>query len=144
MSFSALDIAQTADPIAGTWELNLAKSKFIPGPAPKSETRIYEVNGDKIKLTIKGIDAAGKPTAVQSSYVYDGKDYPITGSPDADMLALRRVDTDTVTGEVKRAGKVAQTVRRVVSKDGKVLTITFKGTNAKGQAVDDFTVYDRR
>ena len=28
--------AQGADPIIGTWELNVAKSKYTPGPAPKS------------------------------------------------------------------------------------------------------------
>lgn len=26
---------QVADPVIGTWELNLAKSKFSPGPAPQ-------------------------------------------------------------------------------------------------------------
>ncbi len=29
---------QAADPLIGTWKLNLAKSKFSPGPAPKSVT----------------------------------------------------------------------------------------------------------
>jgi len=31
-------IAQT-NPFIGTWKLNVAKSKFEPGPAPKSQTR---------------------------------------------------------------------------------------------------------
>ena len=33
--------AWAADPVLGTWELNVAKSKYNPGPAPKSQTRIY-------------------------------------------------------------------------------------------------------
>ena len=31
--------AQT-DPFLGTWKLNVKKSKFVPGPPRKSETRI--------------------------------------------------------------------------------------------------------
>jgi hypothetical protein len=26
-----------SDPIIGTWKMNMAKSKFSPGPAPQSE-----------------------------------------------------------------------------------------------------------
>src|SRR5262245_26035510 len=33
--------AQAADPILGTWVLNVARSTFSPGPAPRSETRTY-------------------------------------------------------------------------------------------------------
>jgi hypothetical protein len=31
--------AFAADSATGTWKLNLAKSTFSPGPAPKSQTR---------------------------------------------------------------------------------------------------------
>ena len=30
------------DPLIGTWILNVAKSKYTPGPAPKSSTVVYE------------------------------------------------------------------------------------------------------
>jgi hypothetical protein len=53
---------QTADPVAGTWELNLAKSKILPGPAPKRVTRVYAVNGDQITLTTNIIGADEKAT----------------------------------------------------------------------------------
>jgi hypothetical protein len=36
---------------------------------------------------------------------------------------------------------VAQTLRRVVSKDGKTMTVTTKGTNAQGQAVNNVAVF---
>jgi hypothetical protein len=32
-------LAQPTDPQVGTWKLNLAKSKYSPGPAPKSATK---------------------------------------------------------------------------------------------------------
>jgi len=136
--------AQAADPLNGTWELNLTKSKYDPGPAPRNQTRTYEVAGDTMKYTAKGIDAAGKPTLVEHKANYDGKDYPITGSPDADTISLKRIDGSTSEATLKKAGKVVTVNTRVVSKDGKVMTVTGKGTNAKGEKVNNVLVFDKR
>jgi hypothetical protein len=136
--------AQSNDPVVGTWVLNVAKSKFNPGPAPKSEERTYAVAGSEIKATSKGVDGDGKPTSATWTVVYDGKERALTGVDDADMLSLKRVDANTTEFTEKRAGKVVLTGTRVVSKDGKTLTITTKGTNAKGQKVDNVTVYNRK
>jgi hypothetical protein len=41
-----------ADNNVGTWKLNLAKSKYSPGPAPKSQTLKIEAWGeDGVKYT---------------------------------------------------------------------------------------------
>jgi len=136
--------AQATDPASGTWELNLAKSKFSPGPPPKSQTRRFEVTGADVKYTLKGIDAEGKPTLVQYTAKYDGKDYPVSGSQDFDAISLKRVDAGTAQATLKKGGKVIQTATRVVSKDGKTLTLTTIGTNAKGQAVNNVLVFDKR
>ena len=143
--FGAVQLhAQATDPVVGTWELNIAKSKFTPGPAPKSETRTYVVVGQEIKGSSKGIDAAGKPMSVEWTVNYDGKERPVTGSPDLDALSLKRIDTFTTESTQKKAGKVVATATRAVSKDGKTLTITTKGTNAKGQAVNNVEVFEKR
>ena len=136
--------AQAADPLVGTWELSIAKSKFNPGPAPKSETRTYVVSGPEIKATSKGVDADGKPTSGQWTVNYDGKDRPATGTADADALSLKRIDAFTAEFTQKKAGKVVSTGTRVISKDGKVMTITTKGTNAKGQTLNDVVIFDKR
>jgi len=137
-------LSQATDPVIGTWELNVAKSKFSPGPGPKSETRTYVAAGQEIKATSKGVDGEGKPTNASWTIVYDGKDRPLIGNPDADMLSLKRVDNFTTEFTQKKAGKLVSTGTRVVSKDGKVLTITTKGTNARGQAINDLEVYDKK
>ena len=72
--------AQAADPLVGTWELNLAKSTYKPGPAPRSETRTYVVAAEEIKATAKGVQADGTPTSGQWTVNYNGKDRPITGT----------------------------------------------------------------
>jgi hypothetical protein len=136
--------AQATDPASGTWELNLAKSKFSPGPPPKSQTRTFEATGADVKYTLKGIDAEGKPTLVRYTAKYDGKDYPVTGSQDFDAISLKHVDAVTAEATLKKGGKVVATTKRVVSKDGKTLTLTTIGTNAKGQAVNNVAVFDKR
>jgi hypothetical protein len=140
----SLSAQAAADPAAGTWELNLAKSKFSPGPAPKSLTRTFEVSGTDVKYTAKGISAEGKPTLLEYTAKYDGKDYPVTGSQDFDAISLKQVDAATSVATLKKGGKVVQTTTRVVSKDGKTLTLTVKGKNAKGQAVDNVMVFDKQ
>jgi len=50
-----------------------AKSKYSPGPIPKSTTVKIESDADNIKLSSDGIDAAGNPTHVAYTAKYDGK-----------------------------------------------------------------------
>jgi len=136
--------AQGTDPLVGTWELNVAKSKYTPGPAPKSETRTYVVAGQDIKASLKGVDGTGKPTAGSWTVNYDGKDRPQTGNPNADTLSLKRVNASSAEFTQKRAGKVVITGTRTISPDGKVMTITSKGTDASGQSINNVEVFEKR
>jgi hypothetical protein len=141
---SAPSIVLAQAPIVGTWELNVSKSKMTPGPLPKSLTRSYEVTGKQEKSVQKGVDAEGKPMLVQFTVNYDGKDYPYIGSPLWDTLALTAVDNLTTSFVQKKDGKVALTGQRVISKDGKTMTITGKGTSPTGQPTELFMVFERR
>ena len=137
-------LAQAGDPVVGTWELNVALSSFSPGPAPKSQTRIYVASGSDLKLTLKGIDGNGKPTSIQASYSLDGREHPIIDDPDADSQSIRRVDALTTEGTLKKSGTVVQNVRREITKDGKTMTISFKGVNARGQTINNVLVFEKR
>ena len=133
------------DPVMGTWKINLAKSKYSPGPAPKSgTTKLAPYGKNGVKLTADGVDAQGKPTHVEWSAEADGKDYPVKGTPDADAVSLKRIDPYTVEATIKKGGKVMATNRWVFSKDGKTRTLTGKGTNAQGQALNNVIVFDKQ
>jgi hypothetical protein len=138
-----LTLAQ-GDPFLGNWVLNVAKSKYTPGPPPKNQTVVYEVSGKGLKVTAKGTDNTGKPTLTAYTVNYDGKDYAVTGNADYDMTALKRIDTNTVEFPRKKNGKVVQTGTNVVSKDGKTRTVTAKGVNAQGQKINNVTVYEKK
>jgi hypothetical protein len=131
--------------VVGTWNLNLAKSKFSPGPAPKSSTVIFEAVGQGFRATNEGIDAQGNPTkAVFGPYFYDGKSYPVTGVPDYDASSYKQVNDSTVEITRTKAEKVVQTLTRVMSADGKTLTFTATGVNANGQQINNIAVYDKQ
>jgi hypothetical protein len=55
-----------------------------------------------------------------------------------------RVDANTITSVIKKAGKEIRTVVNVVSKDGKVTTQTGKGTNEQGQPISYTAVWDKQ
>jgi hypothetical protein len=136
--------ATTADPVVGTWNLNIAKSTYDPGPPPKSETRIYTGTADMNTVSWSGIDAAGKPVSAHIAFQCDGKDYPTAGSTDYDSIAVKRIDAFTIETVLKKAGKPVGTTRRVVSKDGKVMTLTSKATTVSGTIEAMTRVYDRQ
>jgi len=143
---SGVLLAQS-NPFIGTWKLNLAKSKYSPGPAPQSATQTYEARGDGVKASIEGTAADGSHYAWGYSANYDGQDNPLsgTGMPNgADTIALKRIDPNTIKATFKKAGKVVMAGREVVSKDGKAKTITGRGTDANGQAVRRLIVYDKQ
>jgi hypothetical protein len=136
--------AQAADHHVGTWKLDVAKSKYSPGPAPKESTLKIEAQADGLKFTIDSIDAEGKPIHTETSPKYDGKDYPMTGNPNADSISMKKINDHTIETSTKKDGKPLTTNRSVVSKDGKTRTSTYTGKNAKGEDVNNVVVYTRQ
>jgi hypothetical protein len=136
--------AQASDPRMGTWKLNVAKSKYSPGPAPQALTVKVEPSGQGEKATAEFVNADGTRTTTQYTANFDGKDNPLTGSQMADTVSLKRIDARTTERTDKKGDKVAQTLRRVISQDGKTMTVTTKGTNAQGQAVNNVVVFDKQ
>jgi hypothetical protein len=135
-------IAQT-NPLLGTWKLDVAKSKYTGTPMPKEMTRTVEADGDSVKYTYAGTAADRSPISYGFTAKYDGKDYPMTGTAPGgvDMIAIKRVNANTIEATQKKAGKVVANTKVVVSKDGKVTTITSKS------AVDStgyVAVYDKQ
>jgi hypothetical protein len=136
--------AQASDARIGAWKLHVEKSTYSPGPAPKSLTVKVEASGEGEKASTEGVNADGTPTMTQYTANFDGKDYPLTGSPNADKVSLKRIDARTTERTDKKGDKVVQTLTRVVSQDGKTMTVTTKGTNAQGQAVNNVAVFDKQ
>ena len=143
MVLALATMAIAADPHVGTWKLNVAKSKFH-GPADNSSTATFTAKDNGISLVVDGVDANGKASHSEFTAKYDGKDYPLTGDPGTDTVSLKKIDANTWSEVLKKAGKEVGTGRNAVSKDGKTMTRTTKGKDAKGQAFNNTTVYDKQ
>ena len=138
-------LAFGADNNVGTWKLNIAKSKYSPGPPPKSQTLKIEAWGtDGVKYVADGVGPDDKPTHSEFQAKYDGKDYPFIGNPDADRLSYKRIDANTLEATTTLKGKNTTAFKVVVSADGKTRTVTQTGTNAQGQALNVSSVYERQ
>jgi hypothetical protein len=132
------------DAIVGTWKLNVAKSKFDPGPAPKSGTVKYEASSGGIKRTGETIEADGKRTSIEYTAKYDGKDYPVTGSEFFDSIAVKQTKDRTVEATLKKGGKAVRTAKREISHDGNVMTIIITGISPEGEKFHNIAVYNKQ
>jgi hypothetical protein len=142
---AVLATAQPKDPFVGDWHLNIAKSKYSPGPPPKSQAATYETAGQGYKVSVKIEPASGSAQEWSYRSNLDGQDTPITGNnPNADTIAVKRIDAHTLESVMKKGGKVTTTQRNVVSADGKTRTVTTTGTDGQGQKVNNVAVLEKQ
>src|SRR6266705_3596327 len=111
-------MAKQMAPDLGTWKLNIAKSTFKLTPAIKSETAKVEPweNGRKFSADI--VDAQGNKMRIEATFKFDGKDYPIKGSPMLDAVSAKRIGERGTESVLKKDGKVILSAKSVISFDG--------------------------
>src|SRR6266852_5821370 len=140
--FLGAAVCLAADPSMGTWKLNEAKSKITPGTTKFTTVTFKNMLGN-VKVTSDGVDANGKPIHVEWSGKFDGKDYPVTGSPDSNARSYTKVNERTLQFTARKNGQVIATAHTAVSADGKTRTSTVSGTNPKGKKFRNIAVYDK-
>ena len=137
--------AFAADNSAGTWKLNLAKSKYDPaGLTPKSTTTKIEAVEGGAKVVVDTVDSQGKASHYEYTAKYDDKDYAVKGDPNRDTTSMKKIDDYTFDATNKKGGKVTTTTRTVYGRDGKSRTITVTGVTPQGQKVSNTQVYDKQ
>jgi hypothetical protein len=141
--FLAGAVCFAANPQMGSWKLNEAKSKFVPG-SPKNTMVVYEAAGDGVKVTVNGVDAKGKPTHNEWTGKFDGKNHPVTGDPTSEARSYKKIDDRTLELTVWYHGRILTTGRIVVSADGKSRTVTTNGIDAAGKRFKNTAVYDKQ
>ena len=140
-----IGLAQS-NPLIGTWKLNLAKSKYMGAPPPRSQTLNFAGEGENLKDTVDAVDAQGQATKTVFIHIYDGKPHPTTGVVGGlyDSSTYTRVDANTVNFVRSKDGKAVQTGWFVVSGDGKTYTVTTGGIGPNGQAMSTVGVFDKQ
>jgi hypothetical protein len=137
--------AFAADPIVGTWKLNVAKSKFGAGAALTAGTRVYTEANGLYTLDQKLTGADGKEMSNRVQY-RDGKEVKqATAAPaGVDTTFAKKIDANTWDFDLKKDGKVVGHVHRVVSADGKTTTVHNAGMQLSGAMGDETLVFDKQ
>jgi hypothetical protein len=131
----------------GTWKLNLEKSKYPAGMAPKSLTRTLTADGDSVTYKFEGEGPDGAALSYGFTSKYDGMDAEVTGSGapfGADHISIKKVNSHMLSGTLKKGDKTVGTVTTTVSHDGKMATLASKGTDPSGKPVRVTQVYDKQ
>jgi hypothetical protein len=137
--------AQSQESLFGTWKMDVAESKYSPGPVPKSNIAKWEAFQGGVKLTSDVVPAKGETQHWEVSGKFDGKDNPVKGNnPDADTAAFSKIDARTYEVVQKKGGKTTLTARIVVAADGKTRVTTVSGSDAQGQTVNNSMFYEKQ
>ena len=143
--FASSGASLAQDALAGKWKLNLEKSKYDPGPPPKGMMLTYEPAEGGIRATVDGVSSDDQPIKqVFGPFKLDEKPYPITGSAVFDNQISKKID-DRTSDFIRRKGEqIVQTGKRELSADGKIVTITTTGRDAKGQQFNSVSIFDKQ
>ena len=143
-ALSFVTAASAQDPV-GVWKMNLAKSGYSPGPAPKSLTiTTTAVAGGGYKSVTETVPATGAPTKSEVTWAFDGKPHPVTGNPNASSQAYTKVDARNFTVASTVGGKATVVSKVTLAADGKSRTVAQTGTDAQGRAVNNTIFYDKQ
>jgi hypothetical protein len=128
------------DKLLGTWQLNVAKSRYMPGPGPISETRTYTRGRTGVEGTIQRRFRDSERIEYIAEY---DREYPVTGTEAYDHVLLKRIDAYTAEAILSHAGRVYGTARRVIAQSGNTMTITFRRENAPEATINNVAVYEK-
>ncbi|MBZ5609460.1 MAG: hypothetical protein LAP38_14460 [Acidobacteriia bacterium] len=134
------------DPFIGTWTLNVEKSQFDANHRPRAGTIALEVDQEGYYVQkAEGVNEKGENVAERPQrYIADGQYHPIQGFPELSSRATR-VDANTMITEAKREdGSIVGGATKIVSADGKSITIDNFGYDSQLRQFKMRTVWDRQ
>jgi hypothetical protein len=137
-------IAGDNSPFAGTWKFNRAKSKMGASDTTTSDVMQIKSNGKTISLMDEEIDAQGIHKISVENAKFDGKDYPVKGDPNSDVVAYELKGPREITGTTKKDGKVTAKYTIVVSDDGQTTTVQYTAYAEGGKTESGTSVYDKQ
>ena len=143
---SGTALSQAPSPLIGSWKFNPEKSKLIFTLTPQSLVRTYVDRGGGVYIfSQQGTEPDGASTFSTYTARDDGNEYPflVRGADEVGTISIKTVDAYTAE-QTQKLGEVTTTATRMISRDGKTLTITVKPRTADaGNDVDVF-VFDKQ
>jgi len=111
------------DPFTGTWRFNPQLSKLTTQP-PQSWVQRIISSPDEVEVHEDIVRPDGSQTVVTVLARFDGREYPVSGSPAADTIAYTRPNRNSISGTGKKNGVVALTEIATVAPARRTLTLS--------------------
>jgi hypothetical protein len=141
---SATTPAGSNDPFAGTWNLNTQKSRYARGACPKRMVIVMETAGEGIRYRSETTYANGNTARAEYTADFSGKEAIVVGSAGLLLpVSLKRLDAYTVVAKYTRGLQVVATSKRVVSRDGRLMSTTTISPDKYGKKVTSVGVYEK-
>ena len=134
-----------ADPFVGKWQLSPKRSKYPAGTCPKQMVIEIEAAGSGIRYNSDAIYTNGRLAHSQYTADYNGKQVTVLGAHSLLLpVSLKRLNSHTVVASYTRGFEVVATSRRVVSADGRLMTITTTSKDQSGKSATTVGVYEKK
>jgi hypothetical protein len=139
-------LAWAADPLVGSWKLDMEKSSTAKGKATEQRSLTVVAIPSGYQFT----GQIGTGPEGQSTLLLDGKEHEapqdmrLVKNTGATSEIAKRVSGNVLEIAYRRDGKTVAIERLEVSGDGKVLTMTGDGTHVDGHKLRNVWVYVRK
>jgi hypothetical protein len=133
-----------ADPSVGTWKMNISKSTE---PDLKELTLAKrELSDGLFELVETGTQKDGKKISGKYTHPQRGGLVSSQSAPavEGEMTVVTIINPANFYVTTLQKGKQVQVQHVVVNKDGKSMTISTKGIDAKGKPFEAVAVYDKQ
>jgi hypothetical protein len=130
------------DPFTGTWRFNAQLSR-LSTPLPQSWVQQIIATRDEVRVQETIIRPDGSQTLVEVLARFDGKDYPVTGSPAADTIAYERASDNSISGTGKKNGVVSLTETVTVAPERHSLTLSYSIHNGGLEVARGIAVFEK-
>jgi len=135
------DFTMAEQGFAGMWRLNREQSD-IPS-VTKSQVLVIETDGVFVKMRETLVNDQGETLTISVNGKFDGRDYPVSGTPFADTVSYRLLNPNTIEGVAKKDGVVIVKETAVLSDDGETIRVTYVSSDGEGNSLTSHGVFER-
>jgi hypothetical protein len=136
-----------ADPIIGTWKLNIAKSKFPSTQLTlKEQTEVYRgIGNGQIELTYTSVNKDGASTLEVFIFPAQGGTADVVkGAVAGRSYVETKIGPNEWYATCLENGKQVFVLHKVFGKDGKTYTKTSRSLDEQGNSLEYFLVLEKQ
>ncbi len=126
---------------SGVWRLNPERSS-IP-PVTKSQVLTIETDGVFFSMREELINDKDETLVISVEGKFDGRDYPVSGTPFADTVSYRLLGQNIIEGIAKKDGKICVKETAVLSDSGTTVEVTYLTFDSQGNTSRSHGVFEK-